>query len=311
MKKSVTVRVPATTANLGPGFDSFGCALALYNVITFTLEGNRLCFDGCDEEFCNEQNLAVQAYDAVCGRLGVPREAGLKISIRAAIPVSRGLGSSAALLAAGATAADVLHGGSLDRNELLTLCTAIEGHPDNLAPAFFGGLTASMLENGRPDTVRCPVHPEIGFVAVIPDFPLSTHIARSVLPQSVAYADAVYNLSHAVILMKALEQGNAALIARALRDRLHQPYREKLIPHYAEAKTAALRQGAISYCISGAGPTQLALVSGDARGFAARLQKEIAAFAPGWHVLALSVDNSGAVVLGNETDFSADIAASV
>ena len=297
MKRSVTVRVPATTANLGPGFDCFGCALALYNTVTFTLKGDQLSFDGCDEEFCNEQNLAVQAYDAVCRRLGFSRENGLHISIRAAIPVSRGLGSSAALLAAGATAANALHGTPLDKKELLALCTRIEGHPDNLAPAFFGGLTASMLENDCPDTVRYPVHPDIGFVAVIPDFPLSTHLARSVLPQTATYADAVYNLSHAVVLMKALEQGDTDLIARALQDRLHQPYRETLIPHYEEAKTAALRQGAISYCISGAGPTQLALVIGDPQVFAERLQNEIAVFVPGWQVLALPLDDSGTVVV--------------
>lgn len=298
---TVTVQVPATTANLGPGFDCFGCALALYNSVTVALEGNALCIEGCDAAYCGPDNLAAAAYRAVLARLGLPCEAGLHITIRADIPVSRGLGSSAALLVAGALAANALHGSPLDRRALLEICNRLEGHPDNLAPALYGGLTASLLEGDVPYIVRYTVHPSLQFVAVVPDFELSTHRARAVLPAAVPHADAVYNLSHAAVLARALETGDADTIRAALRDRLHQPYRQGLIAHYDAAHDAALALGALTYCISGAGPTQLALVQGaseDAAAFARKLQGALAAIAPAWQVLPLPVDATGGQVLG-------------
>lgn len=296
-RSQVTVRVPATTANLGPGFDSFGCALALYNTISVSVTSGSLSFEGCDSAYCGEDNLVVQAYRAAMKRMGLSCETGLHIGFLADIPVCRGLGSSAALLAAGALAASALHGGLLDRRVLLEVCTELEGHPDNLAPALYGGLTASMLEEGVPYTVRYTVHPNLHFVAVVPDFELSTHKARSVLPKEVPYADAVYNLSHAAVLARALETGDAEVIAHALRDRLHQPYREGLIAHYDAARASALGLGAIAYCISGAGPTQLALVEGDPEPFAFGMRHALAEFAPGWRVLPLAVDTAGALLL--------------
>lgn len=294
--KKVTVRVPATTANLGPGFDSFGCALALYNTVTVEQIGHTLVIEGCDSAYCNENNLVVQAYRAAVQRMGLEPEAGLKINICAQIPVARGLGSSAAMLAAGALAANALHGSRLSKAEVLEVCNVLEGHPDNLAPALYGGLTASMVEEGRPYTVQYNVHPSLNFVTVIPDFELSTRKARSVLPRQVSYADAVYNLSHAAVLARALELGETSLIACALKDKLHQPYRESLIAHYALAREEALRLGALAYCISGAGPTQLALVQGNAEAFAFWLAEALMHDAPGWKVLPLAVDAVGAVV---------------
>ncbi len=294
---TVTVRVPATTANIGPGFDSFGCALALYNTVTVTIEGDGLVIEGCPAQYAGPDNLVAVAYAAAMQYMGLETEAGLHITIAADIPVSRGLGSSAALLAAGAMAANRLHGARLTRRQLLAVCNRIEGHPDNLAPALYGGLTASMLEQGQPYTVGYAVHPSLGFAAVIPDFELSTHLARSVLPTQVPYADAVFNLSHAAVLARALEQGDAETIAAALQDRLHQPYRKQLIAHYTAAEAAAKKLGALSYCISGAGPTQLALVQGDTGAFAAAMQQALQAFAPGWRVLALPVDTVGAVCI--------------
>lgn len=293
-QKKVTIRVPATTANIGPGFDSFGCALTLYNTITVALEGESLAIDGCPEAYRGADNLVAVAYRAAMQRMSLPCEDGLHISIDAQIPVSRGLGSSAALLAAGALAASALHGDLLDRRTLLEVCNAIEGHPDNLAPALYGGLTASMLENGKPYTVRYAVHPSLHFVAVIPDFELSTHKARGVLPQAVPYADAVYNVSHAAVLLRAIETGDAETVTAALQDKLHQPYRRDLIAHYEQAEAAARELGALAYCISGAGPTQLALVNGNEEAFAYMLREKLLRFAPGWQVLPLSVDASGA-----------------
>ena len=144
---SVTVRVPATTANLACGFDTVGCALSLYNTLSFTLS-DRLSFTGCDEEFQTPDNLAFRGFDAVYAHLGRPAPA-VRIDISSDIPVCRGLGSSAAMLAAGAAAANALSGAGLSKADLLSIVTPIEGHPDNLAPAFFGGLVASSLCDGR------------------------------------------------------------------------------------------------------------------------------------------------------------------
>ncbi len=289
----ITVRVPATTANIGPGFDSMGCALALYNYITCeVLPAGKLVITGCPEPYQNEENLAVQGYRAVLSRLGLPNE-GLSLNIRAEIPVCRGLGSSAAMIAGGAAAANLLHGASLSSAELLAVTNEIEGHPDNLAPAIYGGLTASLVEDGIPRTVRLPLSPTLRWVAAIPNFELSTHLARAVLPKEVTFVDAVYNASHVAVLVGALGRGDRELIAMALRDRLHQPYREKLIPEYNKVKTAAEQCGAIAFCISGAGPTLLALT--DEASFAAQFAEKCKRLEHRWNIMELAVDTEGIV----------------
>ena len=289
----ITVRVPATTANIGPGFDSMGCALALYNYITCkVLPAGKLVITGCPEPYQNEENLAVQGYRAVLSRLGLPNE-GLSLNIRAEIPVCRGLGSSAALIAGGAAAANLLHGSPLPPAELLEVTNEIEGHPDNLAPAIYGGLTASLVEDGKPRTVKLPLSPSLRWVAAIPDFELSTHLARAVLPKEVAFVDAVYNASHVAVLVGALGRGDRELIAMALRDRLHQPYRESLIPEYGKVKAAAEQCGAIAFCISGAGPTLLALT--DEASFAAQFSEKCKRLEHRWNIMELTVDTEGIV----------------
>ena len=289
----ITVRVPATTANIGPGFDSMGCALALYNYITCeVLPAGKLVITGCPEPYQNEENLAVQGYRAVLSRLGLPNE-GLSLNIRAEIPVCRGLGSSAAMIAGGAAAANLLHGASLSSAELLAVTNEIEGHPDNLAPAIYGGLTASLVEDGKPRTVKLPLSPTLRWVAAIPDFELSTHLARAVLPKEVAFVDAVYNASHVAVLVGALGRGDRELIAMALRDRLHQPYRESLIPEYGKVKAAAEQCGAIAFCISGAGPTLLALT--DEASFAAQFAEKCKRLEHRWNIMELAVDTEGIV----------------
>ena len=253
----VTVRVPATTANLGPGFDAFGCALSLYTDVTFEETEAGLEITGCDEAFTGPDNLAYTAYCAVLGSLSEEVK-GVKIHIDAQIPIGRGLGSSAALLVAGAMAANVLRGNRLSTQGLMNITNAMEGHPDNLAPAFFGGLTASMVDNGLPITVSFPLHPDWEILALIPDFELHTHFARSVLPTQIPRADAVYNLSHGAMVLKALELGDEKLLRNAMQDALHQPYRKKLIPDY-DAIEGVVRTSGAAFCLSGAGPTLLCI----------------------------------------------------
>ena len=291
--EKVTVRVPATTANLGVGFDTLGCALRLYNTLRFTLS-DKLSFSGCDEEYQTPDNLAYQGFAAVYTHEGQPVP-DVHIDISAGIPVCRGLGSSAAMIAAGALAANELGQFHLDAPALLAIVTPIEGHPDNLAPALFGGLTASMMAGGQVYTVSYPVHPELRFVLLSPDFPLSTHAARSVLPQSVPFPDAVGQLSRLALLPKALELGDEALIAHCLKDHLHQPYRFPLIAESDTLRALAHDLGCDAFCISGAGPTLLCVTRDST--LAERLSASAAGLKHHWHIQELAVDHAGASCL--------------
>lgn len=292
--KKVTVRVPATTANLGPGFDAFGCALSLYTDVTFEETESGLEITGCDEAFTGPDNLAYTSYCAVLESLS-EEVRGVKIHIDAKIPIGRGLGSSAALLVAGAMGANVLRGNKLSTQGLLNITNAMEGHPDNLAPAFFGGLTASMVDNGLPVSVNFPLHPDWEFLALIPDFELSTTFARSVLPSQLPRADAVYNIAHGALVLKALELGDEKLLRNAMQDRLHQPYRKSLITDY-EAIEALVRTTGAAFCVSGAGPTLLCITLDE------KLEEKLAKKLPqitkaDWKMLPLHVEFEGAKVL--------------
>lgn len=288
----VTVRVPATTANLGPGFDTLGLALSLYNTLTFEELPEGLFFTGVEPEYATADNLAVVSYKAVLDRLGLPMP-GLRIGIRADIPICRGLGSSAALIAAGAAGANANHGSPLSREELLAVCNDIEGHPDNLAPAIFGGLVASFVENGRPYIARYSLHKSLRCTALIPDFQLSTHLARSVLPETVPYFDAIYNVSRTAVLLRALETGDTETISVALRDRLHQPFRRTLIPGFDRAEELAGECGCTSFFISGAGPTLLCLSADPS--FDEKLAARLSELPGRWRQLPMAVDHEGIV----------------
>ena len=292
--KSVTIRVPATTANLGPGFDSFGCALQLYTDVTFEETECGLEITGCDQAFTGPDNLAYVAYCAVLASLSEEVK-GIKIHIDANIPVCRGLGSSAALLVAGAMGANVLHGNRLSTQGLLNITNAMEGHPDNLAPAFFGGLTASMVDNGLPVTVNFPLHPDWEIIALIPDFDMPTVKARAILPESVSRADAIYNVAHGALVLKALELGDEKLLRTAMQDRLHQSYRKHMVADYEIIEGIARTSGA-AFCLSGAGPTLLCITRDKT------LKDKLAQKLPeltekNWEIMPLHVAFEGAKVL--------------
>ena len=290
----VTIRVPATTANLGPGFDAFGCALSLYTDVTFEETEFGLEITGCDEAYTGPDNLAYTSYCAVLASLSEEIR-GVKIHIDAHIPICRGLGSSAALLVAGAMGANVLRGSKLSTQGLLNITNAMEGHPDTLAPAFYGGLTASMVDNGLPMTVSFPLHPGWEFLALIPDFNLPTTLARSVLPEQVSRADAIYNISHGAMVLKALELGDEKLLRTAMQDRLHQNYRKKLIPDYEKIE-ALIRTTGAAFCLSGAGPTLLCMTRNP------KVQEMLETKIPeitehNWEILPLHVEFQGARAL--------------
>lgn len=289
--QAVTVRVPATSANLGSAFDTAGIAFDLYNTFSFE-KAEALTFEGFDPKFCNENNLAYVAYKAVCDKLGVP--SGVKITqIEIEVPVSRGLGSSATLTAAGAVGANALHGNVLSDMDILAVCTEIEGHPDNAAPALFGGLCVSLTDEGVPFSVRHEVSESICFTAIYPDFEIATKDARAVLPQEIARGDAVYNLSRAALLPHAFEKGDLSLLKAVTKDKLHEPYRKKLFRNVAKIEEAAYACGAVSFIISGAGSTCLCISE---KPIADQLNEKAASLDNGWKALSLHVDKIGALV---------------
>ncbi len=295
--KRVTIRVPATTANLGPGFDAFGCALSLYTDVTFEETDSGLEITGCDEAYTGPDNLAYTSYCAVLASLS-EEVRGVRIHIDAQIPVCRGLGSSAALLVAGAMGANVLRGSKLSTQGLLNITNAMEGHPDNLAPAFFGGLTASMVDNGLPVTVNFPLHPDWEFLALVPDFDLPTVVAREVLPTEYQRADAVYNIAHGAMVLKALELGDEKLLRNAMQDRIHQPYRKSMIPDYEKIEGLIRTTGA-AFCLSGAGPTLLCITRNP--GLQEKLGQKLKSITTAnWQMIPLHVEFQGAKVISAE-----------
>lgn len=291
--EGIKVRVPATTANLACGFDTLGCALSLYNTMSFSMS-EKPSFTGCPEEFMTEENLAWQGYTAVFRSLGA-QIMPAQIEISADIPLCRGLGSSAAMLAGGAIAANAMLNAGLSKDSLLDILTPIEGHPDNLAPALLGGMVAAMLNEGKVYYSKLPVSNELRFIALSPEFPLSTGKARAALPKLVLFPDAVFNLSRLALLPRALEEGDEELLALCLKDRLHEQYRMALIPGFDEVKALTEELGAKAFCISGAGPTLLCISKNKA--LSVKLENAISGIRGNWAVRDLSVDYLGAVCL--------------
>lgn len=288
------IRVPASSANLGPGFDSFGLAWQLYNEISFELSDD-LSISGCEERFRNEKNLCYASYRHTLETCGLAA-GGLSVAFeKTEIPVSRGLGSSAALITAGVLAANALHDLGLDRQEVFSLATEIEGHPDNIAPALFGGLTVSLMHASRPLTRRFPLDEKLCFTLLIPPFELSTALSRSVMPAEVSMRDAVFNLSRAALLPKALAEGDTEILRLTLDDRLHQPYRTKLIDGWEKAKGLSEELGAVGICISGAGSTLLCIAEDEA--FGEKLREAAGFELPAWRIAAIKPDADGAVIL--------------
>ncbi|MCM1983237.1 homoserine kinase [Lyngbya confervoides] len=270
MASSVCVKVPATTANIGPGFDCLGAALTLQNQFDFTGVENQAAkptvtiqVQGpeADQVSTGPDNLVYTAFLKVFEHLGQPPPS-VHIRVTLGVPLSRGLGSSATAIVGGLCGANALAGYPLTRQELLTLAIAIEGHPDNVAPALLGSCQlAVQRDTGGHTLLEIPWAENIVPVVAIPNFELSTEAARSVLPTSCSYPDAIFNASHLALLVQALRSGQVEELQSALADRLHQPYRRSLIAHYEVVRNAALHAGAYGLVISGAGPTVLALCS--------------------------------------------------
>ena len=295
---AVHVRVPATSANLGPGFDALGLALALYNEVeareadgvTVRVEG-----EGAGRLPAGADNVVARgvrlAYDA-------SGQAFKGVALRCVnrVPTARGLGSSAAAWVGGLAAGNALCGGGLPRDQLVALAARAEGHPDNVAAAVLGGLTVSSVRaDGAVTAISLPVPTALTWVALIPETTSSTAEARAVLPTSVPRADAVFNLQRVALLLAALQSGRTEALAAALDDRLHQPYRLALFPWMPAVVAAALEAGALGCVLSGAGPALLAVVAGDGGTVGAAMEAALHRAGIGGRARAFGVDVTGVV----------------
>jgi homoserine kinase len=303
--KCVTVHVPATTANLGPGFDTLGLALDLWNETEFTQTGAgglEVSVSGEGEQTlpCDATNSIVAAalqMFALAGR----DPGGLSIHCINRIPLVSGLGSSSAALLTGMLGANALLDQPFSDQDILTMATGNEGHPDNVVPAMLGGLVATVVCDQRVVSRKLLVSP-MSVTVVFPDFYFPTKAARAILPDFVARQDAVFNVSRAVLVIKSLETGDLALMGEVMEDSLHQPYRLPLIPGARAAIQAARQAGASAVALSGAGPSLIAFSrqpSDPGIGLAMQQAFEQAGLAA--RIFPLNISQSGASVVSKST----------
>lgn len=257
----IHIQVPATTANLGPGFDILGMALGLYNHIYMEERESGLKIEvsgeGSENIPLDETNLAYQAMKRTL-ELTNKTLSGVYIKIHNEIPIERGLGSSAAVISGAIMATNILIGRPLNKKELLNLATQIEGHPDNAAAAIYGGIVASVVYEGKVISRRLQPPAKFYAVTFIPDIPLSTKKSREALPKTINLEDAIFNMSRLSLLIAAFMNAERKLIGEMMEDRIHQPYRLKLIKGSEEIFKAAKANGALSAVLSGAGSTLIA-----------------------------------------------------
>lgn len=288
----VKVKVPATSANLGPGFDVAGLAVTLYNTFTFELINEGLQITGCPEQFCNADNMTYQAFVEGAKACGLDFN-GVRIECSGDVPYTRGLGSSSTCIVAGIVGAYAFVDRYDERQEILELATQIEGHPDNVAPAIFGGLTVSVMSDGVT-TLNIPVKHDYRFVALIPPFTLSTEKSRSVLPQELPRADAIANVSHLALMVASLINGYDEGLKLGFKDRLHQPYRGPLIQGFAEIMNILEKDERIlGAYLSGAGPTIMVVIDADDTKGVVRIKEELGDLLKDWQVEKLELDMRG------------------
>ena len=290
----IKIRIPATSANLGAGFDALGLALSFYNYVEME-ESDRVEISSADDIAVptDESNLIyVSAKDLfeVCGK----KLEGLKLRQTNNIPMARGLGSSSACIVAGLVGANTLLGNPLTTDDLVDLAAQIEGHPDNTAPALLGGIVTAVFDGRKVHWVKQEVFTKLKFAALIPDFELKTEKARACLPKEVSHKDAVYNLSRAALFSASLLTGKFENLRTAVHDKLHQPYRMELIPNCREVFDIAYTHGAYGVFISGAGPTIMAIAEESNEFFEGKMKFSLEnAGLTGWQVREFHIDNEG------------------
>ena len=294
----IKIQIPATSANLGAGFDALGLALDYYNYVNMeeadgifieSLDGIPVPNDASNLVYDSAKVL----YD-ICGK----KLSGLKIQQVNNIPMARGLGSSSACIIAGLVGANRLLGEPMGLDDLVNLSAQIEGHPDNTAPALLGGIVTAVFDGKQVHWVKQEVFTTLKFVAVIPDFELKTEAARACLPAEISHKDAVYNLSRAALFSASLLTGKYENLRTAVHDRLHQPYRMKLIDHGQEVFDTAYTLGAYAAYLSGAGPSLMVVVGDDNEYFCGKIRFALDRMGlEAWEVKELHIDNEGTKIV--------------
>lgn len=301
------VKVPGSTSNLGSGFDCFGLALKLYLTVRATAVPNaaehcRVTTTGAKENEAlphNAVNLIYRAMSFAARREGLTLPP-LELVAHNEIPLASGLGSSAAAIVAGIKLSGLLSGQPIPDQRIQNYATEFEGHPDNVSASLYGGFLANCTrEDGSITSVRLPWPSEVRIVVVSPHAQLPTHVARAALPRTVARQDAVFNLQRAALFAAALGQQRYDLLAEAMRDRLHQPYREALVPGLAQALAITAMDGLIGVALSGAGPSIVALVSANEEMISAKIASCFQARGVDSTVRVLEADNEGCQVTSN------------
>ena len=291
----VSVRVPATSANVGCGFDSLGVALTLYTTFKFEKLDSGLEFVGFEERFSNENNLVYQTLLTTLKKLN-KKISGVRISIENDVPISRGLGSSSTCVVAGIYGAYLLTDTPIDKPEIFTLANEIEGHPDNVSPAIFGSLSSSCTTDSKEAvTVRYEVDERFNFLALIPNFETSTEEARKVMPKEINLQDAIYSMSRIGSVIKAFETYDLELLKKVMGDNIHEPYRNKIIHEYHEVREICEKIDSSAFFISGSGSTLMNIVS-DTNNIE-KIKTELAKLKYNWQAILLKVDKEGTVVL--------------
>ena len=301
----IKVKVPATSANMGAGFDSLGIALGLYNYVYAEEAGNGLNIEILDDSAqylaTDERNLVYRSMMAVFDKVSY-KPKGIHLKLENNIMITRGLGSSSAGIVGGLLAANKLCGARLSKNELLNIATEIEPHPDNVAPAILGGMTVTARYKDRVFFDKNDIPSDLRFAAFVPDFYLATKLSRSILPKNIAMTDAVFNLSRSALLVSSIMSGKYENLRAAVDDRLHQRYRKKLVPHIDSLFKKAYGAGALGVYLSGAGPTVVAIINRDNERFEEKLQKYIDSDMSNWRLYMLEADNIGAVAYDCKTE---------
>jgi len=295
--QEVHIKVPASTANLGPGFDCLGLALAIHHRLSVVEEeGEGLKIRALGELAgavpLDAGNLVYQALARIFARTGYA-PGRLRLESRSCIPLACGLGSSAGALLAGLAAGLLLCGEKLDRRRLIEMGTRAEGHPDNIVPCVLGGFTVAMAGDGKVDYVRLEPPERLQAVVAVPDFKLSTQRARAVLPERVTFRDAATNLGRVGLLTAAMASGKTELLHAAMEDGLHQPYRAALVPGLEEVRQAALAAGALGAALSGSGPGIVALAEKDSKEVGRAMQAAWEQEGIASRLLVLPVDRDG------------------
>lgn len=294
------MRAPATSANLGPGFDTLGLALDLWNEVhAAPADALEIESEGDPSPGAPVENLVVRAIQAALARINRPLPP-LRLRCVNRVPMGRGLGSSAAAIACGVLIGNQLAEGALSEADLLSVAATLEGHPDNLAPAFFGGLRVAVADDGGTLHVEVPLARPLSAVVFVPAVRVATEAARASLPTEVPFADAAFNIGRASLLVAALSAGRYELLREATRDRLHQPYRAPLFPAGPRIIKAALQAGALGAFTSGAGPSILALI--EVREIAAEvgaaMERCAASEGSEGHAIVLTISSRGAHLFG-------------